>query len=319
MFLKFFVTKVLYPLWDQTCNYLVPRIRIGVIYVVIGVFYWGASRLHRPPKPPSDPPRRTYTCEMRPHPSETSDASGAEGVTNPGETSQETSAQIADLIAPDEISSSHILEMVELGSLVERGARELSEIDLEIRSRTAELDEKTESFSTYVNRLQHADFNIRKLYCEYYEILKTGETPPPRIMGGIERLVRFTSGAEPVWNRFTHSIALLRAEIDRLQDQRSQKVVELQHLHEQKAEAAERAETKAIRKAIRLNGNFAYRGVPLSQRALRLQAPKGEPSGSSEPLPALRDSGQDESPQRSSTKKTGLLSLSCSHSFVKTK
>ena len=103
----------------------------------------------------------------------------------------------------------------------------------------------------------------------------------------MRKQVVFVLGIEPRRNRLTQSIAVLEAEIDRLQDQRSRKVVELQHLHEQKAEVVERAETKAIRKSIRLSAR-----VLLSYRAIRLEA--GQSSGSSEPLPAPEDSGQDQ-------------------------
>ena len=101
-FWKDFFTNGFYPLWEKSYNYLVPRIRIGVISVMVGLVYWGASRLHRPPKPPSAP---TSTFEMRPHPSQTLEASGAEVVPK---TSHEPSLQIAYLIAPDESELSDI-------------------------------------------------------------------------------------------------------------------------------------------------------------------------------------------------------------------
>ena len=94
-----FIRKLFSLLWDE--ENVGRRLRLGIMSLVVCFVYW-SYWFGGPWKPPSPP---TGSCEMRPHPSQTLEASGAEVVP---ETSHEPSLQIAYLIAPDESELSDI-------------------------------------------------------------------------------------------------------------------------------------------------------------------------------------------------------------------
>ena len=114
-----------------------PQFGLGILSVVLGFVCW-ACGLHCPRKPPSPP-----SAEVRPHPNETSDASGAEVMPNPSETSHERSIpQIAELIAPDEseLSANHILELGRRNDTSTFSGSDISDIDSDLDERIDRYD-----------------------------------------------------------------------------------------------------------------------------------------------------------------------------------